>query len=588
MKICQSRKWAAAVLGLGFTLAAADQFTNIVYPGANMTHARGINDAGDIVGEYFDAAGTHGFLLSGGKFTSIDLPGARQTWARGINARGDIVGTYSDGTANHGFLLSQGKFTSLDCPGDGVTVLWGINSAGDIAGWFTPRGKPAQGVVWSGGVCNLTEYRPEVARRTMTMYTGINDAGVTVGHWGTNGGLVTGLVYNKGAFTRVDHGAGGGATAYGINNAGDIVGQFRGGNGVNHGFLLSKGRFRPIDYPGAVSTGVSGINNSGQIVGDHVDSNTPFVMHGFVARVSPAGPAPPVLTVDDDGADCPGALKTIQEAVAQAPAGATILVCTGAYRGTVNIVGPEKTGLKLIANGREDEVVLQGDNTERDGFHLENVTNVLIRGFTVRDFGTTATTATDWGVGNQIYLENAHYNTIEHNTLINGDMMGIMLVDSGNNTIQQNVAFVDNASLANCGIHVGGAKSANNTFRLNMTYGNKVAGIMISGAGPGNRILDNTVLANGRAGITVSNTNEIWIEGNRVSYNRGPWGTSPYAADLVGQGLGISLTNVDKATVFDNRLRNNTGMDLSWDGRGDNKLESNACLTSTPAGACGR
>jgi len=233
-------------------------------------------------------------------------------------------------------------------------------------------------------------------------------------------------------------------------------------------------------------------------------------------------------------------------------------------------------------------VILQGDYLERDGFHLENVSHVLIRGFTVRDFGNKATTATDWGVGNQIYLENAHYNTIEHNTLINGDMTGIQLADSGNNTVQHNVVFVDNANLANCGIHVGRAKSAANTIRLNLLWGAKMAGIMVSSAGPGNRILDNTAVANGRAGITVSGTNDIWIEGNRASYNRGPWGTSPYAADVAGQGLGISLTNADKATVFDNRMRGNTGADLSWDGKGENKLEANACETSTPAGSCGR
>ena len=60
------------------------------------------------------------------------------------------------------------------------------------------RRKPAQGLLWSGGACNLTEYRPEVARRTMTMYFGINDAGALVGHWATDGGFSTGLVYNKG------------------------------------------------------------------------------------------------------------------------------------------------------------------------------------------------------------------------------------------------------------------------------------------------------------------------------------------------------------------------------------------------------
>jgi len=306
------------------------------------------------------------------------------------------------------------------------------------------------------------------------------------------------------------------------------------------------------------------------------------VNHGFLARVAPPWQSQ-LLTVDDDGADCPGALRTIQEAVAAAPSGATILVCRGIYEGTVNITGPGKTALRLIATGEEGQVVLQGDYTERDGFHLENVTNVLIRGFTVRDFGNKATTATEWGDGNQIYLENAHYNTIEHNTLINGDMMGVMLVDSGNNTVQQNVAFVDNANLANCGIHLQGAKSAGNDISLNVTYGNKFAGIMIRGAGTGNIVAGNTVLSNGRFGIDVENTSEIRIEGNRVSYNHGFWGTTPGGQQ---PGLGINLVNVNKATVFDNRLRNNTGADLNWDGKGENKIESNACVTSSPAGAC--
>jgi parallel beta-helix repeat protein len=303
-----------------------------------------------------------------------------------------------------------------------------------------------------------------------------------------------------------------------------------------------------------------------------------------VTSIAPPSASQPIL-VDDDGADCPGAVPTIQEAVRRATPGATILVCRGIYTGAVNLVGPEKNGLKLIALGRTHEVILQGDYMERDGFHLENVDNVLIRGFTVRDFGVKATTATEWGAGNLIYLENAHYNTIEHNQLVNPDRAGVMLVDSGNNVVQQNVAFADNTNLATCGIEVRGAKSANNVFRLNMTYGNKLAGIMLGGAGPGNVVTDNTVLANGRFGIDVQNSSEVWVEGNRVSYSRGFWGTTPGGQQ---PGLGLNLANLLKATVFDNRARNNTGMDLNWDGKGDNRVEANACETSVPAGACGR
>jgi probable HAF family extracellular repeat protein len=69
-----------------------------------------INPAGEIVGVYSNAAGVHGFVLSGDGYATLDFPGAAQTRAFGINARGEVVGTYiaADGTT-HGFLASQGR-----------------------------------------------------------------------------------------------------------------------------------------------------------------------------------------------------------------------------------------------------------------------------------------------------------------------------------------------------------------------------------------------------------------------------------------------------------------------------------------------
>ena len=43
--------------------------------------------------------------------------------------------------------------------------------------------------------------------------------------------------------------------------------------------------------------------------------------------------------VDDDGVQCPGAIATIQEAVAKARNGDTILVCPGTYLKTVTASG---------------------------------------------------------------------------------------------------------------------------------------------------------------------------------------------------------------------------------------------------------
>src|SRR5512144_524620 len=96
---------ASCTSGLSQKAEQGDTFTAIVYPGANVTYANAINDAGDIVGQYMDSANlAHGFLLSGGKFTAIDFPGARQTWALGINSRGDISGYYGLDGVQHGFL----------------------------------------------------------------------------------------------------------------------------------------------------------------------------------------------------------------------------------------------------------------------------------------------------------------------------------------------------------------------------------------------------------------------------------------------------------------------------------------------------
>ncbi len=585
------KRYLPTLVALGLAPAAVAQLTNfevIDYPGSNGTLAYTINDAGDVVGHYKDEKQLwRGFLLRAGQFTAIDYPGATQTTLYGVNAGGDVAGVYNDSSGKqHGFLLRGGTFKTIDVPGADQTMPYGLNSKGDVTGMYFLPGDTTKhyGFVMADGRFTTLDYP---LPNNMSCGTWISDSGEVGGHVQEKNGAYHGYLWKDGKFTLIDlPGVGIGQfwdSIYGINAAGDILGAYSDARGKQRAFVQRRGAFTTFDMPGSQRTRATGMNRSGQVVGMFVDGNG--VNHGFLTRVAPTSRSQ-VLTVDDDGADCPGALRTIQEAVAQASPGATILVCPGIYQRSVNIAGPEKNGLKLIATGGENAVVLQGDYTERDGFHLDNVSNVLIRGFTVRDFGNKATTATEFGAGYQIYLENAHYNTIEHNRLINGDMAGIWLWDSGNNTVQQNLAFVDNASLANCGIHVASAKSVGNTLRLNMTWGNKMAGIMVSGAGPGNRILDNTAVANGRAGIQVSNTSEIWIEGNRASYNRGPWGTSPYAAELVGVGVGISVTNVDKATVFDNRMRGNTGTDLSWDGKGANKMESNACETSSPAGAC--
>jgi hypothetical protein len=92
------------------------------------TNAIGINNAGQIVGEYSDGAGIHGFLLGGGTYTALKDPSAPNfTEALGINSAGQIVGDYVPGG---GFLLSGGTYTTLNPPGSVSTIAEDINSKG--------------------------------------------------------------------------------------------------------------------------------------------------------------------------------------------------------------------------------------------------------------------------------------------------------------------------------------------------------------------------------------------------------------------------------------------------------------------------
>src|SRR5262249_6068130 len=161
-------------------LARAESFTftPIAVPGAASTELYGINDAGQMVGQYGDGMGTqHGFLYNSGSFTQIDVPGASKTLVSGINNAGQIVGSYYlevEASARwHGFIYSDGSFTTLDRFASGNTFLFGINNAGQIVGGA------ARAFVYAGGGFTDLFSKPGdclVAR-------GINDAGQIVGSY---------------------------------------------------------------------------------------------------------------------------------------------------------------------------------------------------------------------------------------------------------------------------------------------------------------------------------------------------------------------------------------------------------------------
>jgi probable HAF family extracellular repeat protein len=105
------------------------RYKRIDPPGAIGTKAVGINDRGQIVGGYGDPravpgpdglypAGTiHGYLWERGRFKTFDPAGSRAAAASAINNSGQIVGQYKDAAGRiRGFLRSKGTFTPIDPP----------------------------------------------------------------------------------------------------------------------------------------------------------------------------------------------------------------------------------------------------------------------------------------------------------------------------------------------------------------------------------------------------------------------------------------------------------------------------------------
>lgn len=116
-----------------------ESFVEISYPGSVLTRAYGINDAGDIVGQFQMADSINRpFLLSGSTFTELmptNAPGGfLSALATGISDSGLIIGTYRDAAnaTKTWVRMTDGSYDYPTLPGSG----WGINDSAQISGSF--------------------------------------------------------------------------------------------------------------------------------------------------------------------------------------------------------------------------------------------------------------------------------------------------------------------------------------------------------------------------------------------------------------------------------------------------------------------
>ena len=264
--------------GFTFSIASAQTYTTIDYPGAVATTLNGGPDPqGTSVGTYTDTVGvTHGFTLNKhGVFTPFDPPGSTATTPNFISPQGTIVGGYLDAAGvSHGFVLSGGAYRNVDFPGAAGTVLTGLNPSGEMVGFscVDPAcvNKPFQSFTVSKQG-QFTLFNPPGA--TSSQASTVNPAGAIVGAYDDSAGTTHGYLLYHGSYVTVDY-PGSTFTFNGGNNPqGDIVGAWRDTAGVFHSFLLRNGVFTSFDPPGTVGfSDASGINPGGIIVGIYADA----------------------------------------------------------------------------------------------------------------------------------------------------------------------------------------------------------------------------------------------------------------------------------------------------------------------------
>jgi probable HAF family extracellular repeat protein len=152
-------------------------FSTLAVPGALSSVATGINASGQIVGNFSDATGQHGFLYRDGQYTVIDMPGeAGSTRLGGISDDGSIVGSSYDYANPNSFVYRQGVFTSFTADG-AYTVASDINDAGQIVGWVGVSGQ-RRGFLYQDGVSVVLDL--STGTESTYAYT-INNQGVIGG-----------------------------------------------------------------------------------------------------------------------------------------------------------------------------------------------------------------------------------------------------------------------------------------------------------------------------------------------------------------------------------------------------------------------
>src|SRR5205809_187104 len=212
--------------------ASADGFIQDLGSLDSFSHARAVNELGQIVGESTndDFRNPRATLWENGTMTDLGSLGGGTAFANDVNEAGQIVGGTTDASGyQRAFLWENGVMTDLGVQPDGSALA--INDKGQIVG--TMNGE-RQGFLWDHGtITDLgTLGGPPVYA------SGVNNAGQIVGWSGTAKSEHHAFLWDAGVMTDLGTLPGGyESTGDDLSNAGRIVGQASGSNAAPHAVL---------------------------------------------------------------------------------------------------------------------------------------------------------------------------------------------------------------------------------------------------------------------------------------------------------------------------------------------------------------
>jgi hypothetical protein len=247
------------------------------------TMPMGINDRGDIVGQFYGFdTGHHGFVRqANGNFSALlAAPNdqSNSTVFTGINDSSFICGYYRN-AANQfsAFTFSQGVFTNFTIPGATATSLLGVNNAGHLSG--ATFSSSYVGFISIGGT--VTTYAVPTYD-AQTYGGGLNDHDQCAGFYNGLGGFYGYLRDADGQFVKhLEVGHSDNTRVYGINDRALMVGSAQNHTVTHAAVFLPAKEYFIYDYPGAAATVFTGINKHNLICGFYVDGNG---FHGLLVR----------------------------------------------------------------------------------------------------------------------------------------------------------------------------------------------------------------------------------------------------------------------------------------------------------------